>query len=151
MSSVTKTSGNPLEMPAPRLVPLVSLISVCVLVLVVVGPRLGYRRTSVHTCFHSAAGLKPGAGVRLAGATVGVVRTVTAGERDCVIDVGMTVRTPSKSQIPADAVAEQVSDGNGGPVSLEIDTNRTAAGPIRENALLKSREAEVTGRDRVVR
>jgi len=151
MSSVTKTSGNPPEMPAPRLVPLVSLICVCVLVLVVVGPRLGYQRTSVHTCFHSAVGLKPGAGVRVAGATVGVVRTVTAGERDCVIDVGMTVRTPSKSQIPADAVAEQVSDGKGGPVSLAIDTNRTSAGPIRENALLKSREAEITGGDRAVR
>jgi ABC-type transporter Mla subunit MlaD len=137
-------------MPAPRLVPLVSLISVCVLVLVVVGPRLGYRRTSVHTCFHSAVGLKPGAGVRVAGATVGVVRTVTAGERDCLIDVGMTIRTPSKSQIPADAVAQQVSDGKGGPVSLEIDTNRTAAGPIRENALLRSREAEITGGDRAV-
>jgi ABC-type transporter Mla subunit MlaD len=138
-------------MPAPRLVPLVPLISLCVLVLVVVGPRLGYRRTSVHTCFHSAVGLKPGAGVRVAGATVGVVRTVTAGERDCVIDVGMTVRTPSKSQIPADAVAEQVSDGKGGPVSLEIDTNRSSAGPIREDALLKSREAEITGRDGAVR
>jgi len=138
-------------MPAPRLVPLVSLICVCVLVLVVVGPRLGYQRTSVHTSFHSAVGLKPGAGVRVAGATVGVVRTVTAGERDCVIDVGMTVRTPSKSQIPADAVAEQVSDGKGGPVSLEIDTSRTSADPIRENDLLKSREAEITGRDRSVR
>jgi ABC-type transporter Mla subunit MlaD len=138
-------------MPAPRLFPLVSLISVCVLVLVVVGPRLGYRRTSVHTCFHSAVGLKPGAGVRAAGATVGVVRTVTAGERDCGIDVGMTLRTPSKSQIPADAVAEQVSDGRGGPVSLEIDTNRTSAAPIRENALLKSREGEITGSGGAVR
>jgi ABC-type transporter Mla subunit MlaD len=138
-------------MPAPKLIPLVSLICVCVLVLVVVAPRLGYQRTSVHTCFHSAVGLKPGAGVRRAGATVGVVRTVTAGERDCVIDVGMTVRTPSKSQIPADAVAEQVSDGKGGPVSLEIDTSRTSADPIRENDLLKSREAEITGPDRAVR
>jgi ABC-type transporter Mla subunit MlaD len=130
---------------------LVSLISVSVLVLVAVWPRLGYRRTSVHACFHSAAGLRPGAGVRLDGAAVGVVRTVTAGERDCVIDVGMTVRTASQSQIPADAVVEQVSDGKGGPVSLQIDTSRTSASPIRENGLLKSRETETAGPDRTVR
>ncbi len=151
MSSVAKASGSLPDMPKLRLVPLVSLISVGVLVLVVVWPRLGYRRTNVHTCFHSAAGLKPGAGVRVAGATVGVVRTITAGERDCVIDVGMTLRTASASEIPSDAVAEQVSDGRGGPVTLDIDISRTSAGPVRENALLKSREAEVRGGDRAIR
>jgi len=151
MSSVTKTNGSPPEVPAPRLVRLAFFVSVCVLAVIFVWPRLGYRRTNVHTCFHNAAGLKPGAGIRVAGVTVGVVRTVTAGERDCVIDVGMTVRTASESQIPADAVAEQVSDGKGGPVTLEIDTSRTSAGPVRENALLKSREVETTGGDQVVR
>ncbi len=128
-------------MPAPRFVHLGSLILVCVLVLIVVWPRLGYRRTNIHTCFNSAAGLKPGAGVRVDGATVGVVRTVTAGEQGCVIDVSITVRTTSKSQIPADAVAELVSDGNGEMISVEIDTHGALAPPIRENAWLKSREA----------
>ncbi len=140
-SSAGKAGGSAPEVPAPRLVPLGSLILVCVLVLIGVWPRLGYRRTNLHACFKSAAGLKPGAGVRVDGAMVGVVRTVTAGERGCVIDVGMTVRTASKSQIPADAIAELVSDGNGALVNLGIDTRGTTAGPIRENAWLKSREA----------
>src|SRR5882724_2824816 len=132
-----RTSVAPKE-PKPRIIALVLLILVCGLALVLVLPRMKYRRTNFFTCFQSATGLYPGAKVRVAGVDVGVVRTVTAGDRECTIKVEMTARMPVTSEISVDGVAQLGTDDKGAPV-VEIDIRGASSRPVLENGILKSR------------
>ncbi len=93
-------------------------------------PRMAYKRLTLKTCFHNAAGLRTGAPVRVAGVDVGVVQLVQARpeSQDCPADVELTLSTPYKLQIPSDAIAEINTAGVLGESFVEIEVSK-ATGP----------------------
>ena len=131
------------QVPLHRLVllGLVVFVGVASLVLFFV-PRLGYRRTTLKSCFQNAEGLRPGAPVRIAGVDVGMVEQVEVrfDKRECPASVEFSLSTPSRMDVPNDAVAKLEQLGFLGQSYVEIDVSKATGPAIQNGATLKSAE-----------
>lgn len=131
------------QIPVHRLflLGLIVLVGVASLVLFFV-PRLGYKRTTLKTCFRNAEGLRSGAPVRIAGVEVGIVDRVEVQpeQRECPASVEFTLNTPYKLSVPNDAVAKVEQLGFLGQYYLEIDISKATGSAIQDDAVLRSEE-----------
>ena len=119
------------------LIILAALALVCLPFRKSVSPHL-----DVRTYFQNAAGLAPGASVRVDGVDVGRVSSVRVhpegGEQR--IEVLMAITTRYDLPLPDDSLVSLAAQGVLGPTVVDIDT-RYAHGPrIANNGILKSRE-----------
>ena len=105
-------------------------------------PRLGYKRTTLKTCFRNAEGLRSGAPLRIAGVEVGIVDRVEVQpeQRECPASVEFTLNTPYKLSVPNDAVAKVEQLGFLGQYYLEIDISKATGSAIQDDAVLRSEE-----------
>lgn len=139
MSTEVSAQLNP---PIRRtLLALVFLVGGLVLLLFFV-PRLGYKRTTLRTCFRNAEGLRLGSPVQIAGVKVGIVQFVRARPevRDCPADVEITLQAPYKLEVPNDAIAKIGQEGLLGGSYLNIDVSKATGTAVRDDATLRSEE-----------
>jgi ABC-type transporter Mla subunit MlaD len=93
-----------------------------------------YSQQVIKTCLFDARGLRSGAGVRIAGVDVGIVRSVRANtqNKDCPAEIEMNIATAYELKIPKDSIVEIQSGGLLGPPLISIDISQ-ASGMVIEN------------------
>ena len=103
--------------------------------------RSRFPRQEIRTCFNDARGLRPGAGVRIAGVDVGMVRVVRANpeKKDCPAEVTMDLATPYELRIPKDSVVEVHTDGILGLPLVAIDVTHATGEPVNNGGYLQSK------------
>ncbi len=136
---ISETSTRQIPLHRLVLLGLIVLVGGASLVLFFV-PRLGYRRTTVRTCFQNAEGLRSGAPVRMAGVDVGIVERVEVrlDQRECPANAELSLGTPNG--VPNDAVAKLEQLGFLGQTYVEIDISKANGPAIQSGAMLKSAE-----------
>ena len=104
--------------------------------------RSRFPRQELRTCFNDARGLRPGAGVRIAGVDVGLVRVVRANteNKSCPAEVVMDLSTPYELKIPRDSIAEIQTGGLLGPSLVAIDVTQATREPIDNGGYLMSKQ-----------
>jgi len=109
-------------------------------------------RLVVNTCLQDADGLRPGAGVRIAGVDVGYARVVRARpqDRDCPAAVELAFTTDYELKIPRDSVASTATAGVLGGTFVEIDISAASAPPIENGGQLPSRQREKLSVDKII-
>ena len=112
------------------------------LILIIVAPmRLGLFRQELKSCFTDVQGLKPGAEVRIAGVSVGNVRSVRSNPQDknCPAEIRMDLTTAYDMRVPRDALAEIDTAGLLGASYVSIDVSQASGSPIENYGYLKSK------------
>lgn len=122
------------------LVLIVAVGSLTLASLVVVRTR--FPRQEFRTCFADAAGLRPGAEVRISGVQIGIVREVTAKPQDkaCPAEIEMDIATPYDLKIPRDAIVEVQTSGLLGPPLIAINVKHATGNPAPNGAYLNSKD-----------
>jgi ABC-type transporter Mla subunit MlaD len=100
-----------------------------------------YSQRVIKSCLIDAKGLRSGAGVRIAGVDVGIVRSVRANTEDraCPAEIEMDIATAYELKIPKDSLVEVQSGGLLGPPLISIDISHASGEPIENYGYLKSK------------
>lgn len=117
-----------------------AVIATSIVAVLFLVPRPNHHRITVTSYFSNVAGLHELAPVRIAGVTVGIVKSIRVQTeiKPTPVEVIMALDTPYEIKIPNDSVASLETEGVLGQTFVDIETASASGPPIGNNAVLRS-------------